>query len=108
MDIQDVMKMFGLNASGAKKRLQQMQAMEPELSAESAESAESVDSAESANTDEKWLGLVEKLDAYTGRMTQDNEPHVQDLEKHLGIDLTPETRTKLWNKYREHKTNADS
>ena len=105
MDIQDVMKMFGLNASGAKKRLQQMQAMEPELSADFAESA---DSAQSANTDEKWLGLVEKLDGYTGRMTQDNEPHVQDLEKHLGIDLTPETRTKLWNKYNEHKTNVDS
>lgn len=114
MNVQDVMKMFGLNARGAAKKLKAMQLADPSL-LEPMESAESADSAESASTesedagtpdkDEKWLSVVAKLDTYAGRMTAAGYPHTSDLEQLLGKDITPEFRTKLWDKYIEYKSN---
>ena len=100
MNLQEAMKIFGLNARGAKKRLAQMKSMESNESAESANSADSTDSKE-----EKWLTVVAKLDTYTGRWTKDGLPYTVDLEELLGTDITPEFRTKLWNKYLQHKQN---
>ena len=105
MNIHDVMKLYGLNASGAKKRLAIILATEPEISADSADSADSTDSADSADsaTNDKWQAMCAILDSYNGRFTKDELPWVEDLEKVLGVDLTPETRTKLWSKYQEQK-----
>ena len=111
MNIQDVMKLYGLNARGAAKRLRQMQLADSSLLG-SMKSAESANSAESESEDtgapdkeEKWLSVVAKLDTYDGRMTQSGYPHTSDLEQLLGQDITPEFRTKLWDKYVEYKSN---
>ena len=97
MNIQDVMKLYGLNAAGAKKRLASMQAMEPDLFADSASSADSEKSAK--------LAIIYKLlDTYSGELTKEGIPTVDGMENLLNIDFTSDTRTTLWNKYLEQKS----
>ena len=89
MTLEQVMKMYGLNARGAAKKMKQLGIEEPQAEA-------------SASTD-KWTAMVEKLKTYDGRFTKEGFPHTQDFEKCVGIDVTPDQVKKLWSKFKSEQ-----
>ena len=126
MTLEQVMKMYGLNARGAKKKMKQLgieEVQSEEETATEAVNAETTAAAEAeakakakaeakaraeaeakAETEtsaanDKWVAMVEKLKTYNGRFTKDGFPHTQDFEKCVGVDVTPEQVKKLWEKF---------
>ena len=105
MTLEQVMKMYGLNARGAKKKMKQLGIEEVQSEEETTAEAEAEAEAkarakaETSAANDKWAAMVEKLKTYNGRFTKDGFPHTQDFEKCVGVDVTPDQVKKLWEKF---------